>query len=104
MYRLTPDYQAKLLVIANVYGLHKQETKTCEELGELLTEIARHLLQPEDKELRGRMLCELGDVANMLDQIVYLLGDDGREVFLNARKSGIDKTYERVMRCDIVKF
>lgn len=68
-----------LIRAADYFGVELQTCKTVEEIGEFLAELGRMMNGRGSAE---KLIEEMGDVYNMLDQLCYLLGaeDAVREV------------------------
>lgn len=61
--------------IANYYGLHKQFRQTVEEMAELTQVICKAERYDLDT-VREHLVEEVADVQVVLDQVIYLLGDN----------------------------
>lgn len=65
----------RLLEIATHYGLHQQMRQTVEEMAELTQAICKVYRYGLDQE-RDSLVEELADVDIMVNQLIYLLGDN----------------------------
>ena len=77
---MTEDERSKALIkIASHYGLERQRIKIIEELSELTTEIAKTntlmmIDEPVEAESRREyVICEMADVKNMIEQMMFLM-------------------------------
>jgi hypothetical protein len=61
--------------IANYYGLHKQFRQTVEEMAELTQVICKAERYDLDT-VREHLVEEVADVEVVLEQVIYLLGDN----------------------------
>ncbi len=78
--------------IANRYGLRKQLRQTVEEMAELTQVICKTERYDMDT-VRDHLVEEVADVSIMIDQIVYLLGDN---MIAKIRDEKIKRQLERI--------
>ena len=78
--------------IANRYGLRKQLRQTVEEMAELTQVICKTERYDMDT-VRDHLVEEVADVSIMIDQIVYLLGDN---MIAKIREEKIKRQLERI--------
>jgi NTP pyrophosphatase (non-canonical NTP hydrolase) len=78
--------------IANHYGLRRQLWQTVEETAELTQVICKTGRYDMDT-VRDHLVEEVADVSIMIDQIVYLLGDN---MIAKIREEKINRQLERI--------
>lgn len=78
--------------IANHYGLRRQLWQTVEEMAELTQVICKTGRYDMDA-VRDHLVEEVADVSIMIDQIVYLLGDN---MIAKIREEKINRQLERI--------
>ena len=78
--------------IADHYGLRKQLWQTVEEMAELTQVICKTGRYDMDT-VRDHLVEEVADVSIMIDQIVYLLGDN---MIAKIREEKINRQLERI--------
>lgn len=78
--------------IANHYGLRRQLWQTVEETAELTQVICKTERYDMDT-VRDHLVEEVADVSIMIDQIVYLLGDN---MIAKIREEKIKRQLERI--------
>lgn len=75
-------------IIANLYGIEKQENQLIEEMSELIQAICK-----KRRDRPNNIIEELADVKLVLDQVIYLLNADGEIHDIMEEK--INRTLER---------
>ena len=78
--------------IADHYGLRRQLWQTVEEMAELTQVICKTRRYDMDA-VRDHLVEEVADVSVMIDQIVYLLGDN---MIAKIREEKINRQLERI--------
>jgi NTP pyrophosphatase (non-canonical NTP hydrolase) len=78
--------------IADHYGLRRQLWQTVEEMAELTQVICKTRRYDMDA-VRDHLVEEVADVSIMIDQIVYLLGDN---MIAKIREEKINRQLERI--------